>query len=220
MSRISGNLIVDGAFSVTGSFTPPDSSVTTAKIADDAVTRAKLDQEDLALYPVPLTALRTWDAMAVNLPGTAATDDLALVTGTIATDAPTVRTSDLKNAGATTQYASFLVPLPVEYQSAETVQIRVRAGMETTVASASATVDLQVYEIDGNGGVSADLCATAAQSINSLTEANRDFSITSTDLVAGDVLHVRVAVAVNDSGTGTPVIGKICNIALLCDIRG
>jgi len=220
MSRISGNLVVDGALSVTGSFTPPDNSVSTAKIVDSAVTRAKIAQDDLAAYGIPLTEVKTWDDMATNLPGAAASDDLALITGTLGTTAPTIQTGDLKDAGATTRYGAFLVALPAEYQAGESVQIRVRAGMDTTVASAAATVDIQAYKIDGDGGVSADLCSTAAQSINSLTEANKDFAIDATNLAAGDVLHVRIAVAVNDSGTNTAVIGKICALALLCDIRG
>ena len=94
------------------------------------------------------------------------------------------------------------------------------AGMTTTVASASATLDVQAYKADRESGVGADICATAAIDINSTSWANRDFTITATSLSPGDVLDVRIAVAVVDSATGTAVIASIGAIELLCDIRG
>jgi hypothetical protein len=44
--------------------------------------------------------------------------------------------------------------------------------------------------------------------------------ITSTGIVAGDVLEVRVAVLVNDAATVTAVIAAIQEISLLADVRG
>jgi hypothetical protein len=181
---------------------------------------SELRQTDNSAFVVPLTDLRIWDAFASPLTGTAGTDDLALVGGTFASASPLVQTSDLKNAGATTQYARFQCPIPDRYVAAETFTIRLYAGMETTVASTTATIDVQAYLVDGEGGISADLCSTAATTINSLTYGNKDFTITPTSLTAGGTLDVRIAIAVNDTATGTAVIGSLGRITILADIQG
>ena len=179
-----------------------------------------LTQEALVRFPVVLTDLRVWDALQTNLPGTAANDDLALIGGTLGSAAPMIQAGDLKAAGATTRYARFSVPIPECYEDGETLNIVISAGMTTTVADTSCTVDVQAYLHDKVGGVSADLCATSAQSINSLTFADKSFSITETTLVRGGVLDVRVAITCTDAATGTAVIPTIANIDLACDIKG
>jgi hypothetical protein len=147
-------------------------------------------------------------------------DDLGIYAGTWGTHGRQVKSGDLKAAGSTTRYLGLQVPIPAEYEDAETVTIRIRAGMETTVADVAATVDVEAYLPDGTGAVGSDLCSTAVQSINSLTDADKDFVITSTGIVAGDVLEVRVAVLVNDAATVTAVIAAIQEISLLADVRG
>lgn len=183
------------------------------------VARSELAQDALAIYPIPWTAFRVWDAIATNLPGTAATDDLALIGNTFATGSPSIQAGNLGSAGATTRYARFQVALPAEYDDAETVQIRFHCGMVTAVADNSCTIDLQAYESDKEEGIGSDLCTTAATSMNSLTFADVDFSITASGLVSGDLLDCRVAIACNDAATGT-VTPSIGYAALLCDIRG
>lgn len=220
-NRIAGNLRVDGDLTVLGAFSPPASSVTNATVKAGAdIARSKLAQLTLAKFDVNLADCRVWDAMHTVLPGTSAADDLALVGGTFGTNAPMVKTYDVKAAGAQTLYARVLVALPPEYDDAETVKLRIRGGMETTVADTSATVDVEAYEVDGDGGVGSDLCTTSAQSINSLTFADKDFDVTATGLVGGDVLDIRIAIAVNDGASGTTVIAALSKIQLLCDIRG
>lgn len=196
-----------------------DISSGTFTAKDGQLARAKLTQEDLSAVGIPLHDMRVWDDLNALLPGTAATDDLAFIEGTWGTDAATLQSSDGK-ATTVTQRARFMVSLGNEYVAGETVQIRVRGGMITTISDTTATVDLEVYVNDGDGGVGADLCATAAQDINSLTKSNNDFTITSASLVHGDVLDVRMTVAITDGATGTAVIGEISNIKLLRDIKG
>lgn len=181
--------------------------------------RAQLKQDDLAVFQIPLTDFRVHDAFQTNLPGTAASDDLALIGTAFGTSSPTIQTSDLKNT-TDTQRARCVVRIPESYVTGETVKIRVFAGMNTTVASASATVDVEAYEVDGTGGISSDLCTTSATSINNLTNSAKDFEITSSSLAAGDLLDVRISIAISDSATGTAVIGEIGYVALLADIKG
>jgi len=199
---------------VTGSITIKESGIS-------AQTRASiLKQEALAMFPVNFMDLRVWDAIQTNLPGTPATDDLGLIGTTFGSTAPRVTAGDCKALGATTRYARFMVEMPECYEAGETVTLSLSAGMVTTVASVSCTVDVEAYEIDKIGGIGSDLCTTSATTINSLVFANKAFTITPTTIAAGDVLDIRITIAVNDGATATAVTPTIAGIDLLCDIKG
>lgn len=180
------------------------------------VARNNLVQDDLKPYPVPLSECKTWDAAATNIPAAGANDDLGLVTGTLATDVPTLQSGDSK-AATTNRYAGFYVPVPAEYVDGETITIVINAGMKTTVSDTSANLDLEAYRV---GAPTVDVCATAQQSINSLTAADKSFTITPTGVVAGELLFCRVKVAIVDGATATAVIGKINSITAKFDVKG
>jgi hypothetical protein len=165
-------------------------------------------------------ATYTAGILLITLYGKGATDELSVVDGTLGTNAPSLQTENLQDVGATTRYARFLVRLPSEYVGSETVQLRFAAGMLTNPADVSATLDVECYKSDEDNTVSLDLCETAAQSMNSTTFADLDFTITSTVLSPGDMLDVRIAVAVNDAATGAAVIGCVAAIKRLCDTQG
>lgn len=220
MSIITGDLTLLGTLKPTG-IVLPDNTVSNASCAANAaIARSKLAQDALAVYGIPMSAFRTHDAMATNLPGTSSGNDLAYVGGTHSTNSPSLKTADLKSAGATSNYARVELILPAEYDSGNTVTLRLNSYMLTTVADVSATVDVTCFKADRIGGVGSDICATVAQDMNSLTPANKDFTITPTGLVPGDKLDVRIEVAVNDASTGTAVIAAIGAVELLLDIRG
>ena len=212
MARFDESLTVIGSISCT--------SITSDGLNFSAIPRDNLIQETFVPFPVNLTDFRIWDAMQTNLPGTSSGDDLALIGGTFGTASPTIRTADLKAAGATNVRARVIIPLPAEYDAAETCQIRVRGGMVTTIADVSCTVDVEAYRVNEDGGIGSDLCATSATTINSLTKANVDFNLTAATLSAGDRLDVRITVACNDAATVTAVIAELSRVALLCDIKG
>ena len=218
--KIEGDITFTGAVRV-GSISLDTGNLTNSDIASTAaIARSKLAQDTNQPFSIPLTDLRVHDAVQTVLPGTPATDDLGLDSGTFGTEAMHVTAGDLKAAGATTRYARCKIALPAEYDDAETVSIRIIAKMETTVADTSCTVDVEAYEVANDLTVGADLCTTAATSMNSLTAANYDFAITATSLVAGDELDVRIAIACNDGATGTAVEPVISSIKLLADIKG
>lgn len=186
-----------------------------------AQTRATILRQDAnAIFPIDFASLRVWDAYHTALPGTAAADDLALVGGTFGTAPPVVNAGDLKGAGATTRYARFQFSLPECYDAAETVTLAISAGMVTTVADTSCTIDVECYKLDKITGISADLCTTGATTINSLVFSTKSFVITPGTLAAGDTFDVRIAIACNDGATGTAVTPTIAAIDLLCDIKG
>ena len=183
-----------------------------------AIARSKMAQRANAAVRIPLTDARIWDSL-LHLTVTANTDDLGIYARTFGTNGPWVGTGDLKAAGATTRYCRFLISIPEDYEATETVTIRCSAGMNTTVADTTATIDVEAYRHVGDGTVGSDLCATSATTINSTTAANKDFTITPNTLLAGDTLDVRITIAVNDAATGTSVIGALYALSLLADLR-
>ena len=198
----------------------PSGEISNSQInASAAIDRSKLAAEQRK-ENIPLEMLRVWDAFQTNLPTTASSDDLGLIIGTFGTDAVVVQTSDAKNTTAT-QRARFNYRLPVEYVDGQAVSVVAWAGMKTTVANGTATVDFEVYKKnDSTGLVGSDLVTTAATTINSLTAADKAFVIDPTGLTAGDELDIRVTIAITDSGTGTAVIGRIMKLYMLPTVKG
>lgn len=183
------------------------------------ITRSQLAQFPNAIRRITPFEWRVWNSGALLT--TAGTDDLGLVAGTFNTDVFTVQAGDLKAAGATTRYALVQVALPENYEDGQTVTLRLTAGMETTAADGSCTLDVECYKVGDNAQVDgADLCTTAAQSINSTTPADKDFTITPSSLVAGDVLEIRIAITCTDTATVTAVSPTVYLAALLYDARG
>ncbi len=208
-TQIPGDLVVAGDLRVNGIISPK-------KNKSDILNLAELQS-----FPIPLTDFRVWDAMQTLLPGTPSSDDLGLVGGTFGTATPSVRSEDLKAAGATNKRARFLVQIPWEYVAGESISLRFKAGMITTVAGTSATLDCEAYKLqdDPDDAIGSDLVSTAAQSMNSLTFADLDFVITPTTLSPGDILDVRLTAAVNDGASATAVIAGITSAKLLADVR-
>lgn len=190
-----------------------------AIVASAGIERIKLEQNTLQPFAVPFEGLRVWDAYQTTLPGTSASDDLGLYGGTWASASQLVRTYDIKTL-TTSLYARFRFSIPPEYDPGETINVRFHCGMVTTVADTSCTIDLVAYLVNDEGSIGSDLCTTAAQSMNSLTYADKDFTITPTGIVAGDTFDCRVHISSVDSATATAVIAAIGAIWFLLDIKG
>jgi hypothetical protein len=184
-----------------------------------SVARSQLTQETLVAYQIPLTSLRVHDAMITNLPGTAANDDMGLITGTPGTDVPTLQGVDFGGT-STDEKAAFEFVLPPEYDAGETITVRVRAAMLTTVSDGTATVDVECWKAGDDGAAGSDICATAATTINSLTPGNKDFTITPAGLAAGDRLIFRLAFGGSDTGNVGVMIPEISKLSVLLDIKG
>ncbi len=200
--------------------TIPDQTLTNNDIAGNAnIATSKMAQRVLAESVVPVHSFRVWDAVTSNPVSAAANDDLGLVTGTWATNPVRLTGGDMKALGATTRRIYFSIPIPANYDDGETIQIRVRAKMETTVADVSCTVDLEAY-VGSSGVVGSDLVTTAAQSMNSLTAANFDFTLNGASVEPGDLLECRLSIACNDAATATAVSPAVYKVSLLCDTRG
>lgn len=161
--------------------------------------------------PISVNDMRVWNSFAALLPAAAATDDLGLIDNTFGTAAPTIQTIDAKAAG-TTAYARFQYVMPFDVREITTMKLRINAGMKTTIADTSTLLDVIAYR---NAAPTVDLNTTAATDINSLTAADKDFTLTITNLAIGDVLDIRISIVIVDAATGTAVIGKINDLAMI-----
>lgn len=206
--NLPGDLVVPGDIRLNGNLSP-------AKAKSGILALAELQA-----FPVPLTDFRVWDAMATVLPSAGASDDLGLVGGTFGTATPSLRTQDCKTL-TNSNRARVLIQLPWEYVAGESVTLRLKAGMITTVAGTTATIDCEAYKLqeDPDDAIGSDLVSTAATTINSLVFANIDFVVTPTSLSPGDILDVRLTIAIVDGATATAVIAGITSVKLLCDVR-
>ncbi len=211
---VSGDVTLDGA----GAVTIAAGAVTNSMLAG-SITRANLLQEDAAVYAVPLEHMRVHDALASALPTTASADDMGFIPGTFGTDAPTLQGVDFGGT-ATDEKCRFQYRLPVEYVDGQTITLRCHAGMLTTVSDGTATLDAEVYLDDGEGAVGSDICATAAQSINSLTLADIDFTVTPAGVVSGSLLDIRLSFAGSDTGDLGVMIPTITAVSMLLDVKG
>lgn len=207
--NVTGDAVISGNLRLGGTLSPP--------VPKDNI----LALAELQPFTVPLTDFRVWDAMQTPLPGTPATDDLGLVGGTFGTATPSLRTEDLKALGATSNRARVLVQLPWEYQAGQSIKLRFKAGMITTIADTTATLDCEVYKLqsDPDDAIGSDLVSTAATTINSLVFGDIDFTVNPSGLSPGDILDVRITTTVTDGASGTAVIAGISSARLLADVR-
>lgn len=208
-NQIDGDFYISGNLSVAGS-------------VSGQVPRSTLNIETNSILGVPLADFRVWDsATQTVLPSAGSSDDLGLVAGAFGTALPTIRTQDMNTAGAVTQYARVQLVVPYEYVSGNSLYLRAYAGMITSVASVSATLDFEVYRAAKSSTLvsGSDICATAAQSINSLTFAALSFTLTPTAAVPGDLLDVRMTIAAN-SATASSHFAAVSAVELLLTTRG
>lgn len=207
MTTLTGPVIIDGSLTVSGGISPRRG-------------RSEIEQQNLVAYPRRFSDLYCWDAPADKLPDLSADDNLGLEPGTFGTNQVSAQTYNMASQGAKTLYFGDEFSLPPEYVGGESIQIQIAAAMLTTLADVSCTVDVECRKVGRNNTVGSDLCTISAQSINSLSFANKTFDITSTLLLPGDRLEVRVAIAVNDASNATVVKACIAAYDFLLDIKG
>ena len=169
------------------------------------------------------TATYSAGQFLIELWGTpAAEDHLDCIGGTHGTDAPSLQTPDFGgNGAAASYYARGEIRIPAEYVAGQSIELRVHAGMLTTAADQSCTVDVEAYKSDEDSTSTGDLCADAAISdnMNSLVFADIDFTITASTLSPGDLLDVRLTVTADDDGDAGVMVGVVGSVQLLCDVR-
>lgn len=171
-----------------------------------------------ATYTIPLSRFRKTDAnYATDLPAASAAGVLGCSGLTHGTNTPNLYTEQA-NGNAKTDMGRCEFVLPPEYVAGGAITLRVHARTNPVAAGGGAgtsTLDAQVHKSNREAGAGSDICATGAQSINSATWADKDFTITPTGLVAGDLLDIELTIAVNDTGGGSAAYGFIGAVQVL-----
>jgi len=204
---INGDCVVSGALRLGGGITPLKG------VADLLTPEEKT-------CTIPWTVWRIWDAITSPLPAVAATDDLALIVGTLGTNAPSVQGLDSGGLN-TTGYMRAQLPIPADYVAGQSLKIRFHAGMLTSVADTTCTLDMVAYKSDEESLVGADLASAAvANNIKSLVFADVDFTITASGLSPGDMLDVRVSINTVDGANADVLIPCIGAVKMVYYGRG
>ena len=195
-----------------------DEAITGAKVAAAAaIARTKLAQEALVPFRIPLVQFRVFDAFQTNLPGTAANDDMALISGTHATAAPMLEGKVATGSATETNKARVTFQLPAEYDDGQTITLRLHCRTSGGQGEGTKTIDAIVVSNDEDGTVSGDIVTTSVITVND-TFTDRDFTITPTGLASGEELDILLISVIQDAG----VDGKFqcAFVELLLDIRG
>lgn len=197
----SGTCILHGVtFSVAGQtvvFTVTSVSGVNTWIASPSVS--------VQLFPLSTDGWKIWDALQTNLGATAlSADDLILSTGTFGTNAPKLIGTDAGGAQIL-QRARRQWPIPGQYVPGGSLSLKMTAGMQVITDDTSA-LDAVVYRV---AAPTVDLSAGPAISINSVTLAEKTFTLTATNAVPGDLLDIRIETAVSDVGDAAPNMNSI-----------
>ena len=147
--------------------------------------------------------------MHTNLPGTAAADDLALITGTFLTSAATIQTLDFVNT-TTTAYGRFQYPVPANYVAGQAITLTLNVSCAAGTPNLEGTVDAFVTRA---ASPATDICATAVQNYGSAA-ADYSFTITPTNVVAGELLDIRVKLTGGEDTAAGSWIAVINSITL------
>lgn len=194
--------IVNASQADTRSYTIPDAGgdgyfvmSTTAQNTAGQLDREDLSEDALQPYGIPANTVMAADGEALSISETAG--DLFLHVGT---NFFQLRGEEANNE-TEESIGYFQFVLPPEYVAAGSVTIRLRCKLEGAGTDNSSDIDIEVYE-QADGAVGSDLCETAAQTFDAKsTYYNKDFVVTATGLVAGDILNVKIIPNVVESAS-------------------
>lgn len=187
--------------------------------ASAAIARSKLAEDALSLaMALPIASLRSDAGASLTAAETAGTFNVSVAANVI------LAQGEITDNETEVSVCYGQVVLPPEYVAAGDVTVRVPCALIKTAAAVNngSTIDVAVFE-QAAGAVGADLSTTTAAATFAADDTwyNKDFVITATGLVAGDVLNLKFTSSVVDSevGAGTLRLNMGAPIILL-DIKG
>lgn len=212
--------IVNASQAAARTYTIPDAGgaanfvmLTSAQNTAGQLDREDLSEDALQAYGIPVNSIMAADGARVGISETAGDFFLALGTNTIELQGEEA----ISETEASVGYIQFV--LPPEYVAAGDVTIRFRCQLDGAGTDNSSTFDVEVYE-QGDGAVGSDICATDAVSFAAKsTYYNKDFTVTATDLVAGDILNIKFTASVIESA-GSALAFYSDPPKILLDIKG
>jgi len=166
---------------------------------------------------IPLARFRETSAGYDNPLTSAAGANFGLAGGTHGTASPKLQ-SEGANGNEKTSTARLEFVLPPEYVPGGAITLRVHCRRSGAPAVPPVTLDAQVFKIDREAGIGAELYAGAAQDITSW--ADMDFALNSAQIVAqslapGDVLDIELTGVVNDTGGSGTFVLQISSVQML-----
>ena len=108
--------------------------------------------------------------------------------------------------------------LPYNYVSSGLVKLRLTVDVTGAGTLDTCTIDASVREQDNDGAVGSDLVTTSAIAVTA-TSGNKDFAITDSGFVAGDILSIVVTTSIQESAASA-IRAIITKTQMLCDVRG
>ena len=117
----------------------------------------------------------------------------------------------------------FTFVLPEHYVSGGTVTLRATVDVEVAgdaVLNAASTVDFEAYlQSETDGSVGSDLVSTAATAVTA-TAGAKDFVVTPTGLVAGNVLVIKLTTSIVEDAAGTgAATAFIYKLGVVCQVN-
>lgn len=185
--------------------------------ASAAIARSKLAEDALAVYGIPIARLMAADGSGLVAAEAAGTFNCSVAANVISAQ------GEITDNETEVSVCEFQFVLPPEYVAAGDIKVRLPVNIVKTGAATNngSTIDVSAY-VQGSGAVGADICATAAQTFAALdTWYNKDFTITATSRVAGEVLNIVVTSSVidNEAGAGTLRL-NLGEPQMLIDVKG
>jgi len=189
--------------------------LTSAQAVAGTLTRADLTEEALAVYGLPATAVKQVTGIPLSASESAGTFNLD-----ITSDVWLIQ-GEIANNETETSEGAFQFVLPPEYVSGGDVTVRIKNRMVLGAGTDNgSTLDVEVFEQDGNGAVGADLCTTTAVTYAGASAwQTTDFVVTGSGLVAGDILNIVITTNVVESAS-SDIHAELDGLALLLDIKG
>lgn len=200
------NLEVNGNLKVTGTVTVPDA----------AIARTKLATETAVSYPIDLqTKMRNDDGTVLT--ASASAGKFGITNGTHS--APALKlVTEAANNNTKTDYMCAVITVPPEYVAGSNLTVAVTVSRTGSGTPGTNTIDVEAYELGTDGAVGSDICATAAQNF-AASATTRNFTITGTNLVAGDKLLFYFTAVLQETASSA-LTGNILDISVKANIKG
>lgn len=162
--------------------------------------RSNAAQEDNQEIRVPFGDLRNSDGSIIT--GTASAGVYGIVSGGWGVGGTKLQGEAASN-NSKTSTTKFTFRVPQNYVAGTNLTIKPTERVSTP-ANTTASVDVQAYKSNENGGVSgSNLITTSAITHNSATWIEQSFTLTSALLSPGDELDIYIRQVVNDAGGAT-----------------
>lgn len=172
--------------------------VTTSATEITNIEDARSSPRSAAVHAIPISSLRHTTGVPLTAAETAGGFNVSLASHVHKAQA------EVTDNETEVSVTHALFPLPANYIAGGAITVRLRVAIIATAAAVNngSTIDLVAYK-QADGAVGSDLCETAAQTFAALdTWYSKDFVITPTGLVAGDLLQLEITSSIVDSEAG------------------